>query len=140
MAWLMLIFTGLLMWLLHKKWKKWNKWYIVAATTLLLSCALASTNLGGWLASLLGDLLGFLGGLISISGALIGAILVIPMILAVIYGFVHDRKADKWEISLVILLPLMFVIASGPVAAHGGDLTVAVSHFGSDGLGYLVHG
>jgi hypothetical protein len=139
MAWLLLLVTAGLAWLLHKKWKKWRKWYVVALVTALLACALASTNLGGWLASLLGGLLGLIGGLIGVSGSLIGAVLMLLFIPAIVYGFWHDRKADKWEVSLLILLPLLFVVASGPVAAHGGGLVTAVSHFGTSGLGYLVH-
>lgn len=140
MAWLLLIFTGGLAWLLHKKWKKWKKWYVVAVVTFLLACALASTVLGAWLAGLMRMLLSFVGGWIDVSGALIGAVLVVLGIPAVVYGFWHDRKADKWETSLLVLLPLLFIVAAGPVAAHGGDLTVAVSNFGRSGLGYLVQG
>ncbi|GAA4672442.1 hypothetical protein [Amycolatopsis dongchuanensis] len=136
MAWLLLIFsTGLLV-LLHKKWKKWKKWWVVGIVTALFASSLASTELGGWLAGLLRSLL----NLLPVSGALVAAVLVLLLVPAVVYGFVHDRKADKWEMTALILLPLLFIIASGPVAAHGGDLTDAITGFGSNGLGYLVSG
>lgn len=140
MAWLLCIFAGLVLLLLHKKWKKWKKWFVVAIVTALFACSLAATPLGGWIATLISGLLGLLGGWIGVTGALLAAIAVLVFIPAVIYGFVHDKKADKWEMGGLILLPLLFIIASGPVAAHGGNLTDAVSNFGAHGLSYLVRG
>ena len=137
MAWVLLIFTTGLLVLLHKKWKKWKKWWLVGIVTALFACSFAATQLGGWAAGLLRALLNLIPGG---SGALIAAVLVLLGIPAVIYGFVHDKKADKWEMGVLIALPLLFIIASGPVAAHGGNLTDAVSRFGSSGLGYLVRG
>jgi len=140
MAWLMTIFTGGVLLLLHKKWKKWKKWWVVLVVCTLFACSLAATSLGGWLAGLLASLLGLIGGWISTPGALLGTVLMILGSAAVIYGFVHDRKADKWEQGLLIVLPLLFIISAGPVAAGGGTLTDAVSGFGSQGLAYLVGG
>lgn len=136
MAWLLLIFTTGLLVLLHKKWKKWKKWWVVMPATALFACAFAATPLGGWVAGMLRWLL----NLLPVSGALVAAVLILLGIPAATYGFVHDKKADKWEMSVLIALPLLFIIASGPVAAHGGNLTDAISHFGSQGLGYLVQG
>lgn len=140
MAWLMTIFAALVLVLLHKKWKKWKKWWLVGIVTALFACSLAATPLGGWLAGLLASLLGWIGGWINTPGALLGAVLVLIGIPAVIYGFVHDKKADKWEMGALILLPLLFIIAAGPVAANGGTLTDAIAGFGSNGLSYLVSG
>lgn len=138
MAWLLFIFSGLILLLLQKKWKKWRKWWVVAIVTALFAASLAATSLGGWLAGLLASLLGVIAGWIGVTGALLAAVAVLVFIPAVIYGFVHDHKADKWEMTGLILLPLLFIIASGPVAAHGGTLTDAVAGFGSNGLSYLV--
>ena len=140
MAWLLFLFSALVLWLLRKKWKKWRKWYIVAIVTGLFACSLASTGLGVWLAGMISSLLSGLAGLFGASGALLAAVLVLVLIPAVIYGFWHDKKADKWEMGCLIALPLLFIIASGPVAAHGGDFTDAITSFGSHGLSYLVRG
>ncbi|MFI5614714.1 hypothetical protein [Amycolatopsis sp. NPDC051903] len=140
MSWLLAIFTGAVLFLLHKKWKKWNKWFTVGAITALFSCSLAATGLGGFLASLLGDLLSAIARIWGGSGALFAAVLVLIALPAVIYGFVHDKKADRWEMTGLIMLPLLFTIASGPVAAHGGTFSDAVEGFGSQGLSYLVQG
>ena len=140
MAWLLCIFSAALLYLLHKKWKAWKKWWVVGIVTALFACSFAATNLGGWAASLLGKLFALLANLIGTSGALLAAVAVLIFIPAVIYGFVKDKKADKWEMTGLIALPLLFIIASGPVAANGGTLTDALTNFGSEGLSYLVRG
>ncbi|MPY81397.1 MAG: hypothetical protein GEV04_24010 [Actinophytocola sp.] len=140
MAWLLCIFSGLILLLLQKKWKKWRRWWVVAIVTALFAASLAATSLGGWLAGLLATLLGMVAGWIGVNGALLAAVAVLVFLPAVIYGFVHDHKADTWEMAGLILLPLLFTVASGPVAAHGGTLTDALSNFGAHGLSYLVGG
>lgn len=138
--WLLaLVSLGVLL-LLHKKWKKWKKWWLVAIVTALFACSFAGTQLGGWTAGLLRALLSLPAGWIGATAALFAAIAVLILIPLVYYGFRHDKKADKWEMAGLILLPLLFIIASGPVAAHGGTLVQAVSQFGSQGLSYLVQG
>lgn len=138
MSWLLCLFAFGTLFLLKKKWKKWNKWWVVAIFAALGACSFANTDLGGWAAGLLRSLLGLFGGVIGVSAALLGALAVLICIPMVVYGFVHDRKANKPELIGLIVLPLLFIIASGPVAANGGRLSDAVSHFGSNGLSYLV--
>jgi hypothetical protein len=140
MTWLLWIASSLVLYLLRKRWKKWRKWWVLAIVTAVFGCSFAGTVLGGWVAGLLRGLLGLPAGWMGITAAAIAAVLVLVLIPLVIYGFVHDRKADKWEMAGLILLPLLFIIASGPVAAHGGTLVDAISKFGTSGLSYLVAG
>jgi hypothetical protein len=140
LSWLLALLSLGVLFLLHKKWKKWKKWWIVAIVTALFSCSFAGTQLGGWVAGLMRSLLGLPASWMHASAALLATIMVLILIPLVYYGFRHDKKADKWEMAGLILLPLLFIIASGPVAAHGGTLVEAISRFGSQGLGYLVHG
>ncbi|PXY16566.1 hypothetical protein [Prauserella muralis] len=139
MAWLLLIFTGVILILLHKQWPKWKKWYVVTFVTALVACSLASTSLGGWLAGLLAQLLGALFGWTGARPALVAALLVVIGILAVAYGL-RDKKANTWEMCCLFMLPLLFIISSGPIAAGGGTFADAVTNFGSQGLGYLISG
>jgi hypothetical protein len=133
--WMLALLSLGVLFLLHKKWKKWKKWWIVAIVTALFACSFAGTSLGGWLAGVMRSVLGVPAGWIGTTAALLATIAVLILIPTVYYGFRHDKKADKWEMAGLILLPLLFIIASGPVASHGGTLVVAISHFGSQGLG-----
>lgn len=140
MAWLLWIGSTAVLILLHKRWKKWQRWYVIGFFTALAGCSFAATALGGWAASLLGQLLGLPASLMNISAALLAAVAVLICLPLVIYGFVHDKKADKQEMAGLILLPLLVTIASGPVASTGGTFADAVTGFGTRGLSYLVGG
>ncbi|KAA2248684.1 hypothetical protein F0L68_39740 [Solihabitans fulvus] len=140
MSWLLCLFAFGMLFLLKKKWRKWRKWWVVATFAALGACAFANTDLGGWVAGLLRTVLGVPAGWIHTNAALLAALAVLICIPLVVYGFVHDRKADRAELVGLIVLPLLFIIASGPVADHGGRLADAFSSFGRDGLSYLVQG
>ncbi|MFC0431037.1 hypothetical protein [Kutzneria buriramensis] len=140
MSWLVCLFAFGMLYLLKKKWKKWRKWWVVAIFAAIGACSFANTNLGAWVAGLLRGLLGIPAGWIGVSAALLAALAVLICIPLVVYGFWHDRKADKPELIGLIMLPLLVIIASGPVAANGAGLVDAVTHFGTSGLSYLVAG
>lgn len=140
MSWLLFAGTLYLLVKLQRKWKKWAKWWVVGLVSALASAAFSMTDLGGWTAHLIGKILSFPAGLINATAALVAGLIVLCLIPGIIYGFVHDKSADKPEIVALFLLPLMFIIASGPVADGGGTLTEAVNDFGSQGLGYLIKG
>lgn len=138
MSWLLFAAALFMLIKLQRKWKKWAKWWLVGLVAALAAAAFASTKLGGWAAQLIGKILGFPAGWADVSSAMVAALLVICLIPGIIYGFVHDKSADRPEIVALFLLPLLFIIASGPVAAGGGTLTEALAGFGSQGLGYLI--
>lgn len=140
MSWLLFLAMLFMLIKLQRKWKKWAKWWVVGIVAALAAAAFASTNLGGWTAQLIGRILGFPAGWIDVTPAMLAALVVICLIPVIIYGLVHDKSADKPEIIALFLLPLLFIIASGPVAAGGGTLTEALAGFGSQGLGYLIQG
>jgi hypothetical protein len=140
LSWLLCLGSVTVLMLLHKKWKKWKKWWIVATVTTLFACSFAGTQLGSWVAGMLQRLLSALTFWTGVPSALYAGLAVLILIPLVYYGFRHDKKANKAEMAGLILLPLLFIIASGPVASHGGTLTDAITNFGNQGLTYLVRG
>lgn len=124
--------------MLNKKWSKWNKWWIVAPLIVIGSGAFANTSAGAWVAGLLGDLIGFPASWIDASASLLATAAVIILIPTVVYGYVHDHKADKKEMVGTFALPLLFIVAAGPLAVQGATFFDSVAAIGTNLFGGLA--
>lgn len=123
--------------MLHKKWNKWNKWWVVAPLVVIGSGAFANTGLGAWVAGLLGGLLGLPASWMNASASLLataGVIILLPM---VVYGYIHDHQADKKEMLGTVALPLLFIVAAGPLAAQGAGFFDSAAAIGTSLFGGL---
>lgn len=121
--------------LLNKKWGKWNKWWLVAPLVIIGSGAFANTEAGAWVAGLLGDLIGFPASWMGASASLLATAAVIILIPMVVYGYIHDHRADKTEMAGTVLLPLLFIVAAGPLAVQGATLFDSAAAIGTNLFG-----
>lgn len=124
--------------LLHKKLKKWCRWYVVLPLALVGAAALANTTLGRWAANGLEGLVGLLAGAIGMSTPLLATGLMLILLALVLYGYIHDRKADRTEIIGTFVLPLLFLIATGPIAGAGSTFFDSIAAVGTSAFGGLT--
>jgi hypothetical protein len=139
MSGLVCIFAFGMLFLINRR-KKAKKWWLVAAFAVLGGCALANTILGTWVAQGIGWLCAIPAGWFATGASLVAAVFMLLLIFAVCYDIGIDHKADKVALAGLIVLPLLFIVASGPVAGGGNRLAYAFTNFGAHGLGYLVMG
>lgn len=140
MEWLLLLFVLGMLWILKKR-KKLKKWYVVITLTALGAAAFAQTPLGAWVASrVLGGVLRVPARWMGAPTAGLAATLMLLLIVIVVYDIIKDHKADKPAVLGVFVLPLLFLIAAGPVAGNGARLTQAVAAVATSGYSALVGG
>jgi hypothetical protein len=131
------------MWVILRRRKKLKKWYVVAPLVALGACAFASTRPGAWAANLIANILTIPASWARspvVNASSVAAVLGLILIAGVGYDLFRDHKADKFVLVGLAVLPLIFIIASGPIAGGGRTFTEAISNFGSTGFGYLVTG
>lgn len=114
-------------------------WFVPPALLLIGSASLANTGLGAWVAGLIGAVIAWPAGLIGVSAA--AAIVVVGLLLLVATVFdLKDRNADGIAKTGLILLPILAIAASGPLAASGAGLFDQVANAGTNGLTSLIGG
>lgn len=130
-----------LLWLLHKKHAH-GKWvFAVNATLALIGGAfLAETILGAWGAGIATLLAGWVAGWIGTSGGVVlGAVVLVGTVWA-LWALLKDRTADRPEIVWLVVLPVLFLAAGGPIAENGSQLLGAVQQMGAASIGSLIGG
>lgn len=130
LPWFMLGFLGALYWLLKKKSSLLSKWWVTLILFLLFGIFIAQTIVGGWIGSMMRSISGWMGMSV---GAVAGAILVLALV-TIYLDCRHDKKADALAKISVVLLPLLFVFAAGPIAPTGRNLTDALSNLFTHGF------
>jgi hypothetical protein len=134
MAWVTLLFIVALWFILKKKTKALKKWYVVSILFAIFSVSLAQTIVGGWLVAGLRWLIGLTRLPI---GALAGALVLLALIVLVA-DIWKDKKADKLAQVAILLLPILFVVAAGPIAPTGRNLTDSFANISANGLAFLT--
>ena len=130
-----------LLWLLNKKHAH-GKWVfaVKGALALIGGVFFAETLLGAWAARAAATVAGWLGGLIGVSGAVVlGAVVLLGAVWAG-WGLLKDRIADKPELVWLVVLPVLFLAAGGPIADNGSQLMGAVQQMGNASIGSLIGG
>ena len=108
---------------------KYIHWIMIPGFALIGGSCFAATGPGGWIAEKLGSFVGPL---------LIGAISLILMF--VIYLDLRDKKADKTARFGLMILPILFIAGTGPLADLGQTATSGVAEFGAASIGRLIGG
>lgn len=108
---------------------KYIHWVLVPGLALIGGSCFAATGPGAWIAQKLGSAVGPL---------LIGAISLILMF--VIYLDLRDKKADKTARFGLMILPILFIAGTGPLADLGQTATSGVAEFGAASIGRLIGG
>ncbi|MEU4673962.1 hypothetical protein AB0F91_39905 [Amycolatopsis sp. NPDC023774] len=128
-------FTVALYFILKRKTSALSKWYVKSLLYAMFSVALSQTQIGGWLAGLLRKIVNL------IPGAPVGAIggaLVLLAVIVLVADVWKDRKADRLAQISILLLPLLFVFAAGPIAPTGRNLTDSFANISTNGLAFLT--
>lgn len=134
MAWVTLLFTVALWFVLKKKTKALKKWYVKSILFAIFSVSLAQTIVGGWLVAGLRRLIKLTTLPV---GALAGALVLLALIV-LIADIWKDKKADKLAQASILLLPILFVVAAGPIAPTGRNLTASFANISANGLAFLT--
>lgn len=133
---------GLLIFLKKKgSGKKWVTW-VQGGLALIGGASLAETGLGVWLAARMSDLGGLVAGIFGgeVSGLLVVGVVTFIVTVIVCWDIGVDRVVDKPAMVGLIVLPLLFLAAAGPLADTGSGLTATVAEAASSSLGGLIGG
>lgn len=141
-AWAVFVAALLLRWVVNKsrRAKAFGPFFIIpAGLTAIAGAALAEIVLGEWLAQVFEAAAGYLGDVINTpAGVILGLATVIGSLI-VIFGLA-DLRADQLELQMLLLLPTLFVAASGVgFSEEGSQLAQAVFNFGQQGLSSLLN-
>lgn len=140
MGWLItLTAVGLLLILRKRSNPRWL-WMVKAALAAFAGAGLAETGLGAWLAGVLRSLGGWVGGVFGAPAGPTLSVLALLIAVVVVLDIAVDHKADRAAIAGLILLPLLFVGAAGPVADGGSQLFAAIHGAAAAALGPLIGG
>lgn len=114
-------------------------WFVPPALLLIGSASLANTGLGAWIAGALAAVIGWPAGMVGVSAT--AAIVVVGLLLLAATVFdLKDRNADGVAKTGLILLPILAIAASGPLADGGANLFDQVANAGTNGLTSLIGG
>jgi hypothetical protein len=139
-AWALLIVSAGLLLILRKRSKPKFLWVVKVALALIAGASFAAVSLGGWVADRIRTVAGWIGNLgdLNMTSGQVAAVAVLLLVIATVLDVVVDRKADKVAIAAMVLLPLLFIVASGPVADGGSQLMAAIREAGAAGLGPMI--
>ena len=140
MSWVIAVVSFVLLAMLRKRSKPSFLWIIVAALAAIGGAAFFATGLGGWVTGLSAGLLGWLGGLFGASATQLAGGVVLILVIAIVLDIAVDRRADRVAVAGLIALPMLIVIASGPVANGVSEFYEAVGTAGESSVGRLVGG
>ncbi len=114
-------------------------WLINGLIAFMTGAALANIVLGEWVAGLFSGLFGWVGGWFGASAGITAGVVVLLVAAMVVLDLI-DRTADNPAIIGLVLLPVLFLITTGPVDAAGEQLYRAAESIGMSSLGRLVGG
>ncbi len=119
--------------------RKWLQW-VRGGLALIGGASLAETGVGVWLAARISDAAGLIAGLFGASSVLaVGAVTLIVTVI-VCWDIGVDRVVDKPALIGLVMLPLLFLAAAGPLADAGSGLTSAVADVAASSLGRMIGG
>lgn len=140
MDWVIAVTCFALMAILRKRSKPKFLWLIMVFLALVGGALFFTTGLGDWLTGLFAAVLGWFSGLFGASATQVAGGLVLLAVVVAFLDIVVDRRADKYAISALIFLPMLAVIAGGPIADAVTALSTSVQTVGHTTLGALIGG
>lgn len=126
--------------ILRKRSKPKILWAVNAALAAIGGAALADTFIGDWIGAVFSAVGGWVGGIAGASATAVIGVVMLALVVMVIFDIAVDRRADTAAIVGLVLLPTLFVVASGPVAGGGSELFAAIREAGGGALGSLIGG
>lgn len=114
-------------------------WVVNALLALIGGAFLAASFVGPWLTDLAAALAGFVGGWVGTSAAIVAGAAVLVMMVIIVLDL-SDGTADGTALAGLVLLPILFGIAAGPIAENGQNLAPAVREMGDASIGRMIGG
>lgn len=128
----------------HGKVKK-VLWWVPYALLVLGVCALmlapipfTDVSIAQGLAYVASWLFGLLGSAIGAPAAAIGGVALFILIVAALVDLIKDQKPDGIAKTAVFLLPVLALVAAGPIAANILDFTHSIGQVGPDVVNTLA--
>lgn len=114
-------------------------WWLRPSLLFMFSASLAATWLGELLAGWLGGLFDWITDLFDVGagGELIAGALLVLMVLGTVLDL-KDKKPDGFAKTGLIMIPLLALIAAGPIASGTRDLTGKVSDGAENGVTSII--
>lgn len=114
-------------------------WFLRPTLLLICAASLANTIIGIWVARLFGGVLGWAGGLFGASGALLAGVVGLLLLLGTALDL-KDKRPDGIAKTGLVLLPILAMVATGPLAAQGLGLFDSIAQAGQTGLSTMIGG
>lgn len=114
-------------------------WFLRPVLLLVFSASLANTIVGVWAARLAGGVLGWIGGLFGASAALMAGVVGLLLLVGTALDL-KDKRPDGMARTGLIALPVLAMIASGPLASTGNGLFDQVAQAGATALSTMIGG
>ncbi|MGI5208960.1 hypothetical protein ACQEU6_46280 [Spirillospora sp. CA-108201] len=114
-------------------------WFLRPAMLLVCAAALANTVIGIFGARLFGAVLGLIGGWFGASAALMAGVVGLLLLVGTALDL-KDKRPDGIAKTGLVLLPILAMVASGPLAAQGLGLFDSIAQAGETGLGTMIGG
>jgi hypothetical protein len=117
-------------------WKQW----VQAGLAAIGGASLAETGIGIWLSERLSDAGALVGSVFDSSGGLVVGVAMVITTVVVVWDIGVDRVVNQPALVGLIVLPLLFLAAVGPLAAAGSGLTDSIAQAAAGSLGQLIGG
>ncbi len=114
-------------------------WFVRPAMLLICAASLANTIIGVWGAKAINALLGWVGGWFGASGALMAGVAGLLLLLGTALDL-KDKRPDGIAKTGLILLPILAMVAVGPLAVQGSGLFDSIAEAGRTGLSTMIGG
>lgn len=102
---------------------------------------LANTIIVTWpVANVVAPIFGWVGGWFGVSGATVAGVVFVLLAIAALLDILNDFDPEGIAMTAVIVLPVLALVAVGPLAAAGSGLFDSISEAGSQALTNLVSG
>ena len=114
-------------------------WFLRPAMLLICSASLANTIVGVWAARLAGGGLGWAGELLGMSAATAAGVVGLLLLVGTALDL-KDHRPDGIAKTGLIVLPVLVMVATGPLAASGSGLFDSLAAGASTALASLIGG
>lgn len=118
------------------KWAE-KAWFLRPLMLLTCAASLANTIIGIWGARLISGILGLVGGWFGASAALLAGVVGLLLLVGTALDL-KDKRPDGIAKTGLIVLPVLAMVASGPLAAQGLGLFDSLAQAGGSALGSMI--
>ena len=121
---------------IYRQVKKRDKihWLIPPLLLFLTSATFAAGPAGRWVMDLVAKVLGGMG----LAVGLVSSLAIILLVLGIVLDL-RDKKADRFARTALVLVPLVAILAAGPIAEAVNGITNGVSDTGNAAVTRLTN-